>query len=761
VLSADGRKLFVQNFMSRSVSIFDVSGIVDSSTNLYTKLAEVDTVTTEKLSAQVLKGKQIFYNAGDDRMSLNHYISCASCHLDGGSDERVWDFTDRGEGFRNTVNLRGRAGLLHGNVHWSANFDEIQDFENDIRNAFGGSGFMTDAQFNTGTRSQPLGDPKNGVSVDLDALAAYVTSLNDTGRSPFRSSSGAMTADGVAGRTIFNQLRCASCHAGPEFTDSQSGIRHDVGTIKPSSGGRLGGILDGIDTPTLNGAWETGPYLHDGSSATLLHVLTTANPNSLHGNVASLTATEQGQLVAYLQQIDETEAVAAPSELFVARLDGGQEVPPIATTARGQAKIVVLSDGVTALVSVQMQNVTAQTAAHIHGPAAAGANAGVLFTLPNGNFKDHQVTLSAQNLTDLRGGLLYVNVHTSANTAGEIRGQFRNGNTPQPLPTSPTPIGPTPTPTPTPSGSFVEITPGAGGVTASTNDGNVPGNTVDNDLATRWSSNGDGAWMQYDLGATQTVAHVRIAVYNGNARQNHFDLQLSSNGTSWTNVITGGSTSGTTTLEETHDFADQPARYVRYVGHMSTVGTFNSVTEVSIFAPSGATPIPTLTPTPTPTSPAPTPTPTATPTPGAFSGYYRLMARHSGKAVVVEGASTANSGNVIQWTYTSGPAANDEWSFSDLGSGYYHIVNRHSGKAMNVVGASTANAADVVQWPTTTATNDDWQMVDLGNGYYRIVNRNSGKVLNVAGVSTADGGNVDQWSWANVNQQQFEIISVP
>jgi poly(beta-D-mannuronate) lyase len=37
-----------------------------------------------------------------------------------------------------------------------------------------------------------------------------------------------------------------------------------------------------------------------------------------------------------------------------------------------------------------------------------------------------------------------------------------------------------------------EVTPAAGAVTASANDGNVPGNTVDNSLATRWSANGDG-----------------------------------------------------------------------------------------------------------------------------------------------------------------------------------------------------------------------------------------------------------------------------
>jgi hypothetical protein len=170
----------------------------------------------------------------------------------------------------------------------------------------------------------------------------------------------------------------------------------------------------------------------------------------------------------------------------------------------------------------------------------------------------------------------------------------------------------------------------------------------------------------------------------------------------------------------------------------------------------------TVTPTPATATPTPTPTPGGpTPTPGTFSGYYRLTARHSGKAVVVQSASTANGANVIQWTYTSGTTTNDEWSFSDLGGGYYHIVNRHSGKVMNVSGASTVNGGDVIQWGATSGTNDDWQMVDLGTGYYRIANRNSGKVLNVAGASTADGANVDQWSWANVNQQQFQVVSVP
>jgi len=174
--------------------------------------------------------------------------------------------------------------------------------------------------------------------------------------------------------------------------------------------------------------------------------------------------------------------------------------------------------------------------------------------------------------------------------------------TPTPTATATPTTPPTSTPTPTPTTStptYVEVTPGATGVTASTNDGNLPGNTVDNNLSTRWSGNGDGAWIRYDLGSVRTIGYVSIAVYNGNSRRNQFDLQTSNDGTTWTTHLTGAQTSGTTTAEEIHDIVpDVSARYVRYVGHMSNVGTFNSVTEVSIYALGTGGPTPTPTPTP-------------------------------------------------------------------------------------------------------------------------------------------------------------------
>ncbi len=298
----DGGLLFVHNFMSRSLRVYDTADVTGARDFAPVALATISLVQDEKLSPQVLRGKQIFYNAGDRRMSRDGYISCAGCHLDGDQDGRVWDFGDRGEGLRNTISLVGRAGTGHGPVHWSANFDEIQDFENDIRGAFGGTGLMSDQHFQQGTRSQPLGDRKGEVSPDLDALAAYVTSLNTFHLSPYRSADGTLSAAGEAGRVLFEQFACARCHAGTAFTDSESKVLHDVGTLMATSGGRLGGPLTGIDTPTLRGIWETGPYLHDGSAATLGDVLTQRNAQGAHGG--SFSVDEVHALEAYLRELE-------------------------------------------------------------------------------------------------------------------------------------------------------------------------------------------------------------------------------------------------------------------------------------------------------------------------------------------------------------------------------------------------------------------------------------------------------------------------
>ncbi len=309
-------RVFVKNFMDRSITIFDGEDLIKTGSNTLEKLATVVTVSNEELSPVVLKGKQIFYDASDLKMGTDGYVSCASCHMDGTQDGRTWDFTDRGEGLRNTISLVGRAGTAHGRVHWSANFDEIQDFENDMRSHFKGQGFMSDADFNEGTTALTLGDAKKGKSTDLDALTAYIESLDSFDASPYRQNNGNLTADGVAGKSVFEDLKCASCHSGEAFTDSNTGKLHDVGTISTTSGKRLNGQLLGLDVPTLKDVWATAPYLHNGAAKTLEEVLTVYNTNDAHGATSTLSATQIKQLEAYLKQIDGSEIASESQQIL-------------------------------------------------------------------------------------------------------------------------------------------------------------------------------------------------------------------------------------------------------------------------------------------------------------------------------------------------------------------------------------------------------------------------------------------------------------
>jgi DNA-binding beta-propeller fold protein YncE len=268
-VSPDGLRLFVQSFMSRTVAAYDLGPLAaGEDATPAPPLWSVRTVALEPLEATVLLGKQLFYDARDRRLSRDAYMSCASCHADGGHDGRVWDFTGFGEGLRNTPSLRGRRGAP-GLLHWSANFDEVQDFETQIRRLAGGTGLMRDEDLATGSRAQPLGERKAGVSTDLDALAAYVASLRRFDPSPHRTQAGAPSPLAATGRALFEARGCAGCHGGPDVARDPAGRRHAIGTIRPSSGQRLGGPLDGLAAPTLRDAWATAPYLHDGSAATL------------------------------------------------------------------------------------------------------------------------------------------------------------------------------------------------------------------------------------------------------------------------------------------------------------------------------------------------------------------------------------------------------------------------------------------------------------------------------------------------------------
>jgi len=292
-LSPDGRTLVSHNFMDRSVSFIDIANVVEYGALNPEPAIDVAVVQTETLEPEILNGKQLFYDAQDDRLAALDYMSCASCHADGGQDGRVWDFSQFGEGLRNTISLNGKGGMAHGLLHWSANFDELQDFEGQIRGFAGGTGLMNDVDFYTADRADSMGLEKAGLSPDLDALAAYMTSLSKTEVHPI--SVAEVTPEARIGESLFNDKGCSTCHSGATFTDSLSAQRHDVGTLLETSGQRLGAALDGLDTPTVLGLLTSAPYLHDGSAATIEDAI------SAH-TIVNLSEEELVNLTAYLYQ---------------------------------------------------------------------------------------------------------------------------------------------------------------------------------------------------------------------------------------------------------------------------------------------------------------------------------------------------------------------------------------------------------------------------------------------------------------------------
>ncbi len=140
------------------------------------------------------------------------------------------------------------------------------------------------------------------------------------------------------------------------------------------------------------------------------------------------------------------------------------------------------------------------------------------------------------------------------------------------------------------------------------------------------------------------------------------------------------------------------------------------------------------------------------------SAWYVLLNRNSGKALDVNGASTADGAGLIQWTRTN--ATNQQFQFVDAGGGNYKLRARHSGKLADVLGASTADGASVVQWTDNGGANQQFSLTDSGSGYVRLVNRNSGKVADVQGASTADGAGVVQASSGTGNDQQWQLVQV-
>ena len=197
------------------------------------------------------------------------------------------------------------ASVTHSALHWSADRDESQDFEYTIRGKLMRGRGLAPGALKTGKEFGTIGldEKMAGRSKDLDVMAMYTNSFPFR-LSPHNPAPGKLSAEAGRGQKLFAaaETQCAKCHTGAYYTDStlkKPFNLHDVGT----GAGKDEKMGPKYDTPTLHGVYRLANYLHDGRAATLMDVLTTANPGDKHGKTSQLKKEELDDLVAFLKAL--------------------------------------------------------------------------------------------------------------------------------------------------------------------------------------------------------------------------------------------------------------------------------------------------------------------------------------------------------------------------------------------------------------------------------------------------------------------------
>ena len=280
ILNLDGTTAYVHNTLAGTISVID--------TESYSVEEEIIT-TSIPLPPLLLEGKRLFHTSSRPELAQAAWISCNTCHIEGEHDGRTWFVQFLGEVppgeqsiiKRNTTSLLGMVETYP--LRWSAEWDESADSEFSIRFEQFGTGLIT------GEMHPTLGTPNQGRSSDLDSLAAFLDSLEVPARAQ------PLSPAAKRGKQVFEspQTNCIACHPPPLYTDLS---HHDVGT------GDTHGEWFGpeFDTPTLRFLFDSAPYLHDGSSPTLRHVLTDANNQDDHGITSHLNDQQIDDLIAFL-----------------------------------------------------------------------------------------------------------------------------------------------------------------------------------------------------------------------------------------------------------------------------------------------------------------------------------------------------------------------------------------------------------------------------------------------------------------------------
>jgi len=289
VLSPDGLHAYVDERVSGDVAVLSLDR---SSGRLHVTVdgAPISRLSLDPMPETLRLGQALFNSANSSRypITTNHWVACATCHMEGRSDAVTWLFAQ--EPRDTPSNAGGMLGT--GFLFRTADRNQVQDYWHTINIEQGG-------RF----------DPK-AQSALLDALTAYV---NHGIPLPRPATTDATLAQ--RGAQVFAASDCGSCHSGDRFTDSGNGnatldlagtvLLHDVGTCVSSGAfpdvdhedvaGHPRTACD-FDTPTLNGVGSSWPYLHDGSAVTLSDAVQKM-PN------APTSAADLDALVEYLRSL--------------------------------------------------------------------------------------------------------------------------------------------------------------------------------------------------------------------------------------------------------------------------------------------------------------------------------------------------------------------------------------------------------------------------------------------------------------------------
>lgn len=134
---------------------------------------------------------------------------------------------------------------------------------------------------------------------------------------------------------------------------------------------------------------------------------------------------------------------------------------------------------------------------------------------------------------------------------------------------------------------------------------------------------------------------------------------------------------------------------------------------------------------------------------------FKYVNKSSGLVMSIDGASTADGGDVVQ--ATDGSGKEQRWSLNYDSNGYFNVTNVNSSKVLDVTSSATTDGAAIIQYTSNDGDNQKWRIVDKGAGYYQLLNKHSNKVAEVPANSASGAAVVQRAASASAANQLWEM----